>query len=54
LVTVPVSASRLSDVAGAKAVSRRRASMPSPRCTFIAFGLCWMPAPTRANFSACS
>src|SRR5215467_10128816 len=47
-------ASRLSEEVGAKPTSRSLPSMPSPRCTFMAFGLCWMPAPTRVKVSACS
>ena len=53
-VGVPVSHARLSQDRGLKAMLRKCSSSPSARSTFTAFGLCWIPAPTRANLLACS
>ena len=36
------------------AVARMRGSSPMPRSTRMAFGLIWIPAPSRTKRGACS
>ena len=42
------------DLIESKAVRRNRVSSPRARSTRMAFGLIWMPAPTRSKRRACS
>ena len=54
LVSAPLACSRLRPARGSNAIARSGSSRPRPRSTFMALGVIWMPAPTRANAVACS